>query len=67
MSTKCKRCGGYVHPDAEGLCMKYLGRDIEDFFCLECLAKYIGSTPDVLKERIERFREEGCQLFTPKK
>ena len=66
MSTKCKKCSGYVHPDEEGLCMKFLGMDTEDFYCINCFAAYLGSTPETLKAYIERFRDEGCQLFTPK-
>jgi hypothetical protein len=31
--------------------------------CLHCLADYLNTTEDVLKLKIEEFKEQGCGLF----
>ena len=43
--------------------IKNLGEDIENFYCMDCLAEYLGCTVDELLEKIEEFKEEGCKLF----
>lgn len=40
-----------------------LGKDITNFYCMDCLADYLGCTVDELLEKIEEFKEEGCTLF----
>ena len=42
---------------------KLLGEDIENFYCMDCLAEYLGCTVEELLEKIEEFKEEGCKLF----
>ena len=41
----------------------FLGEDIENFYCMDCLAEYLGCTVEELLEKIEEFKEEGCKLF----
>ena len=38
-------------------------KDAKEFFCIDCLADYLGCTVDELLEKIEEFKEEGCTLF----
>ena len=42
---------------------KLFGREINQFFCLDCLLEELDMDADELFEMIERFKEEGCKLF----
>ena len=49
--------------DTIALNRKLLGKDIEHFYCLDCLANYLNTTVEELLEKIVEFKEEGCELF----
>jgi hypothetical protein len=46
-----------------GLNKKLIHPQIERMMCLRCVAEYLETTEDELKEMIERFKREGCSLF----
>lgn len=46
-----------------GLNQKLLGRKVERFYCLDCLADYLEVTTDELLAKVEEFKEQGCKLF----
>ena len=47
-----------------GLNKKLLGKDICNFYCMECLADYLDVTVEELQDKIEQFKAEGCKLFS---
>ncbi|MGE4300417.1 MAG: hypothetical protein AB7F40_02320 [Victivallaceae bacterium] len=49
--------------NAIGLNKKLLGDKIVNFYCMDCLADYLGVTVEELREKIEQFKAEGCKLF----
>ena len=49
--------------DTVGINKKLLGTNIENYYCMDCLADYLGCTVDDLLDKIEEFKEEGCTLF----
>lgn len=49
--------------DTVGINKKLLGKDIKSFYCMECLAEFLGCTVEDLLDKIEEFKEEGCTLF----
>ena len=64
MKNNCVMCGKeHLNKDTIGINKKLLGEDIENFYCLDCLAEYLGCTVDELHDKIEEFKEEGCKLF----
>ena len=64
MKNNCVMCGKeHLNKDTMGINKKLLGEDIENFYCLDCLAEYLGCTVDELLDKIEEFKEEGCKLF----
>ncbi len=64
MKNNCVICGkDHLDKDTIGINKKILGEDIENFYCLDCLAEYLGCTVDELLDKIEEFKEEGCKLF----
>ena len=64
MSTECLACGKKpLDKDTLGINKKLLGKELTRFYCLDCLADYLDCTVDDLLEKIEEFKEEGCDLF----
>ncbi len=49
--------------DEIGLNKKLIHRQIERMMCLACIAAYFETTEEVLKEKIEDFKRQGCALF----
>ncbi len=61
--TICCDCGKTLKKDEVALTRKLIDPDAEDFYCLDCMAEYIGCTVEDLKEKIVEFKEQGCTLF----
>jgi len=63
-AEKCNSCGKAVLTFNEvGLCKKLLGRQIERFMCIDCLANFLEVTVEELLAKVEEFKSQGCQLF----
>ncbi len=64
LNIKCVSCfKENLNKDTIALNKKLLGKDIERFYCLNCLAEYLNTTVEELMDKIEEFKEEGCTLF----
>ena len=60
----CISCGKKdLDKNTIGLNKKLLGKDITNFYCIDCLANYLDCTVEDLKDKIEEFKDEGCILF----
>ena len=59
----CCDCGKTLKKDEVALTRKLIDPDAEDFYCLDCMAEYIGCAVEDLKEKIVEFKEQGCTLF----
>lgn len=60
----CVSCSQqHLSKDTIGINKKLLGKDIKSFYCMECLAEFLGCTVEDLLDKIEEFKEEGCALF----
>ena len=67
MAYKCVICEKEnLSNDTIGINKKLLGENIVNFYCIDCLADYLGCTIDELLEKIEEFKEEVCMLFEKK-
>lgn len=61
---ECIACGEKnLSKDTVGINKKLLGESIEHFYCMDCLADYLGCTVQDLLDKIEEFKGEGCKLF----
>ena len=60
----CSGCGRRITIDEIALNQRLLGIQIGRFFCTECLANRLDTTPDHLATLIARFKEMGCAYFT---
>ena len=64
MNRDCLACGEKeLDKDTIGINKKLLGTNIKQFYCMNCLADYLGCSVEDLLEKIEEFKEEGCTLF----
>lgn len=60
----CISCGKQnLDKNTVGINKKLLGRNVLNYYCMDCLADYLGCTVDDLKDKIEEFKDEGCTLF----
>lgn len=60
----CVACGmTNLKKDTVGINKKLLGEDTKTFYCMDCLADYLGCTVQELLDKIEEFKEDGCKLF----
>ena len=64
-AKECLACGKIpLDKDTIGINKKLLGEDIENYYCMDCLAYYLGCTVQDILDKIEEFKEEGCKLFS---
>lgn len=62
--TDCFICGERkLVRNIIGLNKKLIGKDVAKFHCLQCLADYLDVSAYDLKERIQEFKDAGCDLF----
>lgn len=62
--VNCVSCGmKNLDKNTIGINKKMLGEKITNFYCMDCLASYLGTTVDELFKKIEEFKEENCTLF----
>ena len=59
----CVNCGRSLTKDEAALNKKMLGKNTKQFLCLNCLSEYLNTDQEILLEKIEQFKEEGCTLF----
>lgn len=64
MRIDCIICGKEnLDKDTIGLNKKLLGKGVDNYYCMDCLADYLECTVRELLDKIEEFKEEGCILF----
>ena len=59
----CCNCNRVLEHDEIALTRKLVNRGAQEFLCLSCLAARFNVTEDLLKEKIEHFKRQGCTLF----
>jgi biotin operon repressor len=46
-----------------GINRKLIDDKATSFYCLFCLADYLGASEQDILDKIEEFKDEGCKLF----
>ena len=59
----CCECQRELVKDEIALNKKMIDQDVEEFYCLPCMAEYFGCYEQDLREKIQEFKEQGCTLF----
>ena len=62
----CKNCGKELENDEIGIYKRMVNRGATEFLCIKCLAEYFKISEDLVREKIEHFRNMGCTLFAQK-
>ena len=63
--VKCVACGRTdLDKDTIGINKKLLGEDVSTYYCMDCLADYLGCEVQDILDKIEEFKEEGGKLFS---
>lgn len=61
---KCISCEAEIHErDIVALNKKLFGKDTKKYYCMKCMAQYYDITVEDLLDKIEAFKEDGCELF----
>ncbi len=64
MSIDCIACfEKNLSKNTIGINKKLLGTDIKSFYCMSCLANYLNTSVEELMDKIEEFKDAGCDLF----
>ena len=64
MEIECLACRRKpLDKDTIGINKKLIGKQVKTYYCMDCLADFLGCTVEDLLEKIEEFKEEGCELF----
>lgn len=64
MKYECVICGKTdLDKDTVGINKKLLGEQIQNFYCMDCLAEYLECTVEELLDKIEEFKSRGLQTF----
>lgn len=62
--VSCVSCGKEALEKNEiGINKKLLGAQVESFYCMDCLADYLGVSVQDILDKIEEFKDQGCKLF----
>ena len=61
--TICFLCGKNADKNTIALNKKLIGKSIDKFFCIDCLADYLEVSVEDLLNKMQEFREQGCTLF----
>lgn len=62
--VSCVSCGKEALEKNEiGINKKLLGERVTAFYCMDCLAEYLGVTVQDILDKIEEFKDQGCKLF----
>jgi len=59
----CCECKNILIKDHIALSKKLLGRNIKQFYCIPCMAKFLECEENDLEIKIMEFKEQGCALF----
>lgn len=64
MMKVCISCGiENLSKNTIGINKKLLGEKVKNFYCMDCLAEYLGVSKQDIMDKIEEFKEQGCKLF----
>lgn len=59
--TSCRKVP--LTKDEVGASKKLLGTTTKELYCIDCLAAYLEVTPEDIQDKIQMFKEDGCELF----
>ena len=67
MCDQCKGCQKPVTADEAAMTKKLINRGTTEWLCYGCMSEHFSVTVELLREKVEQFREMGCTLFEPER
>ena len=61
--ARCMQCGKELTHNEIGAHRIFIKRGEELFFCRMCLSKHLGVPQELIDDKIEQFKRQGCPLF----
>lgn len=61
--SECKECKAKISTDEIGLNLKLISRELDEYLCIDCLAKKYKLSRKILEEKIDYYKSIDCQLF----
>ena len=59
----CKKCGAELSRDEIAIYKRMVNRGATEYLCIRCFAEYYNVTEQLVREKIEHFKRQGCTLF----
>ncbi len=59
----CLKCTKELAPLDIAMHRKMVNRKADSFMCLDCLGEHFNITREMLEEKAEQFKKNGCSLF----
>jgi len=63
MNDTCVKCDKKLSSDEIGIYKKLVNRGAQSFFCIQCLAKHFDIREELIYEKIEYYKKQGCTLL----
>ena len=60
---RCMKCGKELTFNEIGAHKKFINRGSREFMCRSCLAQELKVSPELIDQKIEQFKLQGCTLF----
>lgn len=60
---RCMQCEKELTYNEIGAHKKFINRGSRQFLCRSCLAARLGVEPELIDQKIEQFKQQGCTLF----
>ena len=57
------KCGKALTHNEIGAHKKFINRGSTSFLCKQCLAKELNIPAELIDQKIEQFKKQGCTLF----
>lgn len=61
--SACRQCGRELTFNEIGAHKKFINRGSTSYFCKTCLAAWLDVPEEMIDEKIEQFKKQGCTLF----
>lgn len=62
--VNCISCGKKeLSKNEVGINKKLIDESVVNYYCIDCLAEYLGVSVQDIIDKIEEFKDEGCKLF----
>ena len=61
--SNCQRCQALLSTNEIAISLRLLGRDGRTLLCRQCLAQKFQVDEEIIDQKIQHYRAQGCPLF----